>query len=574
MNRLLLIGVQRLVILGSYGVKVKTAGATIYGASLHPSDNIQWVHAPHCHALPVLRCAENSVIEIYPHPAAPGLREMERLSPLFGNLWNEFSPGGEAEKQTWQILASSADGLKRAILQDLKSPAIWNKKIADLLKTKQGPAPVILVCGPKSSGKSTFTRIITNKLVTDRGGTKKRKWPGVAVLDIDPGQPEFSPPGVISLVTLEEPNLSPPVCHPILGTNHIVRSHTVASINPASDIEHYKNCVLELFSRYRVTCTKRPLIINTPGWVQGSGLVLLQDLVSAMRPTEVLYMSEDGPEDTVEGIKSACNSTAFTALPSQSSEYTSRTAQHLRHMQAMSYFHADAEAAAVGNHAAGPRWDPRPLATAPPWLVRYDAGGSVGDGAGLLGMLCYGYQPEPELLAEAVNGTVLAIVEIEDPRAFATSEAVVTNPADPGRQTTAITTAITTTTPERLSYLRPAAPLDPRFSRCIGLALVRGLDADRRLLALSTPVRLDVDIVSGGGAVVLVSGKFDPPTWAYTEDHYHSSSYRGGGDEEEAAGEEEIPWAERLRGGEKRAAGSRVWRVRRDLGRGGAATGE
>lgn len=465
----------------------------------------------------------------------------------------------------WQILSSSADGPKKAILQDLKSPAIWNKKIADFLKNKRESAPVVLVCGPKSSGKSTFTRIVTNKLVTDRGGTKKRLWPGVAVLDIDPGQPEFSPPGVISLVTLEEPNLSPPVCHPMLGPKHIVRSHTVASITPASDIEHYKSCVLDLFSQYVKSCTKHPLIINTPGWIQGSGLILLQDLISAIRPTEVLYMSEDGPEDTVEGIKSVCNGTAaFTALPSQSSEYTSRTALHLRHMQAMSYFHIDAKKAA----RAGPQWDPKPLASDPPWLVSYS-----GADSGLLGVLCYGYQPEPELLAEAINGTILAIVEIEDPRAFGGAseddQPVVQNPAD-----------LIQHTPEHLPYLRSTAPLHPKFSRCLGLALVRGLDADRRVLALSTPERFNHMINSGGEkTIVLVAGKFDPPTWAYTEDHYHRSFKRDVDGAEDFAyddrdGLREIPWAETLHGGQKRAAGSRVWRVRRDLGRGGAANGD
>lgn len=488
-------------------------------------------------------------MEIHPHPSAAGLRDLERLSPVFGNLWHDVHRGSGSE--TWQVLPTSADGPKKAMLQDLKSPAMWNRKIADLVKTRRERAPVLLVCGPKSSGKSTFARIVTNRIVTDQAGPEKRRtWPGVAVLDIDPGQPEFSPPGTISLVTLDEPNLSPPFCHPALGTRHVLRSHAVASISPASDIEHYKSCVLDLFAHYRASSTRYPLIVNTPGWIQGSGLVLLQELVSMMRPTEVLYMSEDGPEDTVEGLRAVCKSSAaLTTLPSQSSEYTSRTALHLRHMQAMSYFHTSR------GGPAGPRWDPVPLASTAPWLVSYD-----GPGSGLLGIMCYGFQPEPSLLAEAIDGTILAVVEITDLEG-----------ALGGGEEEDPRSAVQRTPEEYLPYLRPAraAPLHPSHSRCLGLALVRGVDAPRRRLALSTPLLAADGLSLRGKTIVLVAGGFDTPTWAYTEAHYHGAS--GGGGRKGAVA---VPWAEVLRGGEKRAVGSRVWRVRRDLGRSGSAGGD
>lgn len=535
--------------LGSYGVKVKSGDASIYGAILRPSDKTRWVHAPHCHALPVLRCSENSVIELHPHPGAAGLRRLERLSSVFGSIWNDSSA---EQKQTWQFLVSSADGPKKAMLQDLKSPAEWNKKIADLVTKKYPAVPILLVCGPKSSGKSTFSRIVANRLVTQHNGNKKPTWPGVAVLDIDPGQPEFSPPGTISLIKLDEPNLSPPFAHPILGSENIVRSHAVASITPASDIEQYQSCVMDLFQHYKSSCAPYPLIVNTPGWIQGSGLVMLQDIVGGIRPTEILYMSEDGPEDTVEGLRSAGGGIPLTTLPSQSSDYTSRTAQHLRQMQAMSYFHVDSEKS-IGTSL---RWDPAPLTASPPWLVSYG-----GDNCGLLGVLCYGYQPGPELLAEAIDGTVVAVVEIENHSAFGLSNG-------DGR---ALDDVIQRT-PEQIPYLRIDEPLDPKHSRCLGLALVRGVDAQGTALALSTPLSAD-ELVDKD--IVLVSGKFDPPTWAYTEDHYNRVFRKVEADAVQyEASFAEIPWTEKLHGSEKRAAGSKVWRVRRDLGRNNSAGGD
>ncbi|ROW07215.1 hypothetical protein VMCG_03886 [Cytospora schulzeri] len=549
---------ERLVILGSYGIKVKSGAATISGATVYPSETIHWVHAPHCHALPVLRCSEESVIEISHHPGAPDLRALEKSSPIFGNLWNEVSFKQDVTRQTYQILPSTADGPKKAMLQDLKSPALWNKKLADLVRPNRKEPPVILVCGPKSSGKSTLSRILINRLVTGLGGTKKRLWPGTAVMDIDPGQPEFSPPGVISLVRLDGPNLSPPFCHPTLGDKHILRSHAVAAVTPAFNIEHYKECVLELFQHYKTTCKNLPLVINTPGWVQGTGLGLLMDLITEIHPAEVVYMSEDGPEDTVEGLKSACDKKHFTTLPSQSGDFTSRTAIHLRHMQVMSYFHVDPDKT-VGDDV---RWDSRTLTSVPPLLVRYS-----GANSGVLGVVCYGYQPSAELLADAIDGTILAVVEIENRRAFrpfqkddAEGEADEDQVPDLDR--------LTQRTPEHIPYVRRSAPLNPQHSRCLGLALVRGVDAGKKTLSLSTPIS---PRQLNGKEIVLVSGKFDSPTWAYTEDHYYRVSQREGKDSERDMDEDDvpdgadgrskvIPWTERLHGSQKRAIGSRVWR--------------
>ncbi|KAI3401111.1 hypothetical protein diail_257 [Diaporthe ilicicola] len=568
---------ERLVILGSYGIRVKKGEASIAGATLSPSQTVHWVHAPHCHALPVLRCSEQSVIELHDHQGAHELRNMEKLSPLFGSLWNEAS---QATRRTYQILSNSADGPKKAMLHDLRSPAQWNKKVADLLKGSPRKPPVAIVCGPKSSGKSTFSRLLANRLVTAKGSNQEKVWPGVAILDIDPGQPEFSPPGVISLVQLEDPNIAPPFGHPtLIDIRSTPRSHAIASVTPASDIEHYLECVSDLYYTYQKSHTAFPLIINTPGWVQGTGLGLLMDLTSKMRPTEVIYMSEDGPEDTVEGLKSVCGGITFTTLPSQSSEYTTRTALHLRHMQAMSYFHVDHDLSID----TAIRWDTKPLTSKPPLMLNYG-----GKKSGILGVVCYGYQPETELLADSIDGTIVAVVEIEDRRAFCTTiqadDGAVSNEELDGLNVDQVRDleSFIQHTPEKIPYIRCGTTLRPQFSRCIGLALVRGIDIQRALVALVSPLST---AVLTGKDIVLVSGKFDPPTWAYTEDHYNCASQRGEDQTEDASVADEfeqggqglsgeIPWVESLHGGQKRVAGSRTWRVRRDLGRSGGGAGD
>ncbi|KAL2186262.1 hypothetical protein L209DRAFT_686671 [Thermothelomyces heterothallicus CBS 203.75] len=648
---------ERLVILGSYGVKVCEGEATIAGAILTPSDPIQWVHAPHCHAVPVLRTKDDTVLELRSHPAAKELRQMATLNPVFAKLWNE-SPREESTSRpkpsaTFQIIYTSQDVPKRAVLQELTSPPEWNKKLSGLVTAKRKGTPVIFLCGPKSSGKSTFGRLLTNRFITDRGGVKNRPWTNVAVLDIDPGQPEYSPPGVISLVRIATPNLSPAFCHPTLTpSGGQLRAHAIASVTPALDPAHFIECVLDLFAQYqRGPDANSPLLINTPGWIQGTGLDILTELITSVRPTEVIYMSQDGPEETVNSLRAACAtttpSTPFITLPSQSSELSSRTPLHFRTMQTMSYFHLKRQPSIQEQQSPQvqpyPTWDSTPITDLRPWRVRY-----AGKNRGILGILCYDHQPAPSLLAEAINGTVLALVGLESrdalrdlhyPRPRPATLASGDEPAPPSRdgrrrQQQQEEEEDDDDDDDNDDDPLPLIPnphsrtLSPRHSRLLGLVLLRGVDTARKELQLLTPLDVE-DVLAGSGRagaarwprgeadLVLVAGRFDTPTWAYGEwlcrsrakgaagaseaagsetesesesegegDGHGDGDGEGGGEGQgQRAGEdqaqvvvvvgkgdgrqggEEVPWVEALHGSQKRAVGSKVWRVRRDLGR-------
>ena len=100
---------QRLVILGSYGLTIKSGVVTLAGAILRASEKTQWIHAPRCHALPVLRCTDDATIMLQPHLAAPFLRQLGNLSPMFSRLWNE-PPADSSKKEsnaTFQIVSSN-----------------------------------------------------------------------------------------------------------------------------------------------------------------------------------------------------------------------------------------------------------------------------------------------------------------------------------------------------------------------------------------------------------------------------------------------------------------------------------
>ncbi|KAL7820730.1 hypothetical protein V8C26DRAFT_393166 [Trichoderma gracile] len=597
---------ERFIVIGSFGIKVTAGEVTIFGATLKPSGSIHWVHAPHCHAIPVIRTSEKVALELHSDPNADGLRRLSRLSPLFRGIWGESkddtieaTPG---KGRTFQIVCSSDDAPKKCVIQELSSPPAWNKKLADLVSVAKNGPLTTLVCGPKSAGKSTFSKMLANRLLTSEpAATTRTGTHGVAVLDLDPGQPEYAPCGTLSLVHVIRPNLSAAFTHPNLDDDayKVIRCHALASMTPASAPEHYLECVLDLLDSYRRLLRNCHLLINTPGWILGTGQDLLVDIISRVNPPEVIYMSEDGPADVVEVLRGATKR-SFTTLPSQPSEFASRTAAHLRAMQAMSYFHLQNEGKTSGGQR--PSWNSSPLSSIPPLQVRYS-----GSGQGILGILPYDYQTPPELLSQAINGMILAAVDVEDAKAFRN---LASTAASPDENASPAIEGMISRTAEGLPYIPNPndIALDPRFSRTIGLVLIRGIDTATQTLQVLTPIPLQTieQIRSQGRQIVLVHGRFDAPTWAYTEDLYQRSQQGDAGadkalqmagvdpndededdedevvvasNEEEAAVETDapldasagsstaLPWVEVLRGSQKRPVGSRVWRVRRDLGR-------
>ncbi|KAL7619516.1 Polynucleotide 5'-hydroxyl-kinase grc3 [Parahypoxylon ruwenzoriense] len=599
---------ERLVILGSYGIHVTSGEVTINGATLRSSDKPHWVDAPYCHALPVIRCADAAALELLSHPSAPSLKSLGRLSPQFRKLWNETNENSTSPETTFQILYTSADGPKRAMLQDLVSPPEWNREIAKLLSTSNSKPCSFMITGPKSSGKSTFGKILANRLITDRSNeTKRRTRGGVAVLDLDPGQPEYCVAGQVALVLLANPVFSPSFCHPVPCSDfRIVRSHALASISPASDPELYLEAALDLMTYYRNCLALYPLIINTPGWIQGTGLDLLTSLITGLRPAEVVYMSESGPTEAVESLQEACKVSGFSTLPSQATQLTARTAAHLRAMQTMSYFHVEPSSTDINSCRI--QWNPKPLTTVSPWQVTYR-----GSDRGIFAVMCYDYQAPPELLADAINGTILAAVAVESTKALRCSTECTDLPMghDANNGTghmmdlddddddndnddaqkamsspfSSLANRLVVETPEGIPFIDTTngITLDPKYSHSIGLVLVRGIDVEKGALQLLTPISSESieEVTSRGGEIVLVSGKFDTPSWAYTEELY----YRANGecdedaDVDEGSGDDSsddentnwspLPWIEAHQGNRKRGAGSKVWRVRRDLGRGG-----
>ncbi|CAN0900728.1 Polynucleotide 5'-hydroxyl-kinase NOL9 [Linum grandiflorum] len=149
------------------------------------------------------------------------------------------------------------------------------------------PPPIVLICGAKNCGKTTFSRYLLNVLL--------RRYRRVGYLDTDVGQPEFTTPGFLSLTVVDE--LTPDLTVPCLKRPE--RCFFFGDTSSKRDPTSYLKYISTLYDYYRKEyCTydatdsssKRglPLVVNTPGWVKGVGYDILVDMLRYIAPTHVV----------------------------------------------------------------------------------------------------------------------------------------------------------------------------------------------------------------------------------------------------------------------------------------------
>ncbi|KAM4609660.1 polynucleotide 5'-hydroxyl-kinase NOL9 [Polymixia lowei] len=137
---------------------------------------------------------------------------------------------------------------------------------------------VILVCGSKNVGKSTFIRILINTLLNHTTS--------IDYLEGDLGQTEFTPAGCLSLSTVREPLLGPPFTHQRTPEHMIYYGQSTCE----SDLDRYLESLKSLWSR-RPQSRETPIVINTMGWVKGFGFQLLVDMIRLLPVSHVVQLS-------------------------------------------------------------------------------------------------------------------------------------------------------------------------------------------------------------------------------------------------------------------------------------------
>jgi len=492
-------------------------------------------------------------------------------------------------------LQSSADDPYKRPLRLLEPPGDWQTTIAKLVSANNTDGGVsVMVCGPKGAGKSTFCRMLANALLpkvpkTHQDGVQSQGYDTVGFLDLDPGQPEFSPPGELSLLKLKMYNLGPPFTHPTAcSDNETIKAHHFGYLSPKDNTHYYYQCALDLYSHYRRTATS-PLIINCSGWVQGSGLEVLTDLVHGLCLTGIIYLSTTGPQEVLGALEGAASrsNVPLHQLTSQLSELPTRTAADQRMMSTLSYFHMH------GVEGGNIRWNAYPLTNMAPLVVPYE-----GPKQAILAIMVLGDEQNPEFYDSLLEGCVVGIAVIQqDPVVFGRSS------KGSDDKMTAMEGQILPKqghlfqafeqdglqTPESGPILRTASgipylraqghsvhPLPPASSYSLGQAIVRGVDTTTKTFHLLTPIPSETfrSLHQQNCKILLVRGRLDTPIWAYTERLALGKGRRlrreretgekevyGPGDLDKWA--EKQPWASIVEGGRSRSGKAR--RIRRDI---------
>lgn len=129
-----------------------------------------------------------------------------------------------------------------------------------------------IVCGGKGLGKSTFIRYFTNRVLHNGP---------ILVLDLDPGQPEFTVAGCISATLVDEPLLGPNYTH--LKKPEI--SYNIGMINTMNNMFRYTSTVAKLIDYCRSKYNYMPWIVNTMGMTNNVGLKFILLAIIRIQPT-------------------------------------------------------------------------------------------------------------------------------------------------------------------------------------------------------------------------------------------------------------------------------------------------
>ncbi|KAL3685364.1 hypothetical protein R1sor_003386 [Riccia sorocarpa] len=217
---------------------------------------------------------------------------------------------------------TKAQRLSQTPLQPTVIPETW-KTAANSISScfeLSGGAPVVAVCGAKGSGKSTFGRFLLNHLLT--------RYESVGYLDTDVGQPEFTVPGCLSLHILTKPVFGSPILH----LQNPERSFFYGDITPKSDPGMYSRCVEALYDYFQQNYGARrtvhglgdarpgpsqmPLIVNTHGWLKGVGYDVLVSILRHTSPTHLVHINSLGVNNNLPSGRfwEASDATDSTAL--------------------------------------------------------------------------------------------------------------------------------------------------------------------------------------------------------------------------------------------------------------------
>uniref|UniRef100_A0A2A4JRJ4 Polynucleotide 5'-hydroxyl-kinase NOL9 n=1 Tax=Heliothis virescens TaxID=7102 RepID=A0A2A4JRJ4_HELVI len=142
-----------------------------------------------------------------------------------------------------------------------------------------------IVCGGKGLGKSTFLRYFVNRMLANGP---------VLVIDLDPGQPEFTVAGNVSVTIVDKPLLGPNYTHlkkPDMMLN-------IGMINTMDNVDRFVSAITKVFAHCfsHGEYSSMPWIVNTMGMCTQMGFKFLLLTILKAQPTFLLQIDSKVPK--------------------------------------------------------------------------------------------------------------------------------------------------------------------------------------------------------------------------------------------------------------------------------------
>ena len=531
-----------MAVVGATKVVVNVGAVEILGGRLACEVGQEYkLYCPASHAIPPITGLDddNQVTLIASYS---GIRDFFMISETFAHVFDvksssSLSIENRDHKPSFGIIGHhiKVDRRQQKSLVPFQPSAQWLTTV-ESIRTSKKPSnrPVkALICGPKNSGKSTMTRYLTNTFLSSNPPPTNAHWSsldGVAVLDIDPGQPEFGPPGTISLAHIRSLLLGPSYTHPLQHAplnamkDAIIHQHFLGSTTPSASPASYFESVLNLVAKYKRIVELLPnchLIINTPGWITGNGLEILTSLFREIQPTDLIHMSANASDEFVDRIKTynKPNKAVLHFIINQTSP-SGPSAASLRQMSLQSYLHL--HTARTANNI---RWNVRDILELPNLRLQY-----TGRNKTLHGVICLEREIYGQDLQNYLTGMMVGIVVLDNATALdpmtidgEDSDSMLSDPTtiDSMSSTSLSDPHPSLRYPRTMNFgHRRTVGINPWMSRCLGLGYVTSLTPENRTISLCSPViqeEIERVAVEENKIVVLVTMIASAPEWLRDE---------------------------------------------------------
>ncbi|KAG0272786.1 Polynucleotide 5'-hydroxyl-kinase grc3 [Linnemannia exigua] len=493
-----------------------------------------------------------------------GILGIEKVVPLFKGILsvkqNARLRGNENEEKLAQIrFETNLPGFHPILeptdsIAALRIPNTWQDAMQALIDStvdensrRVKRPPVSVVCGGKKMGKSTFSRLILNRMLN-----RYRK---VAFIECDIGQSEFTPVGMVALHIIETPALGAPFTHP----RQPYRAFFVGNSTPRDDPDYYMTCLKELVKAYygEVSHTRSwdesddyhsdddeeehiPLIINTQGWIKGMGYDLLIQLLDYTAPSHIFgfHSPSNGDSNLPPSFFSTIRDQALAAGREQPtflyvaavvlgddsnlSPFTKYHPADHRALALLSYFYLKQENGLAGDAEKGNRlvWDfTQALVVRRPWCW---------DWAHAKGVWVLFDQVPPSQILYALNASLVALTgdkenshdddDGDDDGETTEKGAAVSLPYATGDGATAGQIV-----PPNYFPLGQYPPPPPEHTTCHGLAIIRSIQPSTRTLHIITPLAPSKLKKCNG----IVKGAIHMPIHASLDHNEENSAVRG-----------------------------------------------